>query len=86
MVKGIYRPEYETLTQLIRQMRANAGMTQSQCSEALGRPQSFMSDVENGSRRLDLVQIRDLCAVLGTDLPTFVRTYESLLAGSEQDR
>ncbi|MCY1296654.1 transcriptional regulator, y4mF family [compost metagenome] len=79
MVKAIYRPEYEALTQLIKQLRGSAGLTQSQCSEALGRPQSFMSDVENGARRLDLVQLRDLCAALGTDLQTFVSAYESLL-------
>ncbi|WP_428557254.1 hypothetical protein [Pseudomonas edaphica] len=39
-------------------------MTQAQCSAALGRPQSFMSDVERGVRRLDTAELRDLCLVL----------------------
>jgi hypothetical protein len=36
----------------------------------------IMSDVEKGSRRLDLIQLRDLCAVLGYRLPQFVNEYE----------
>ena len=55
------------------------GLTQAACSAALGRSQSFMSDVERGVRRLDLVQLRDLCAVLETDLSSFVRGYERAL-------
>lgn len=65
MTKAIYRPEYQILQDMLRQRRIAAGMTQAQCSAALGRPQSFMSDVERGTRRLDLVQLRDLIEVLG---------------------
>ncbi|MCG6577370.1 hypothetical protein EGM97_22000 [Pseudomonas sp. AF32] len=38
-----------------------------------------MSDVERGVRRLDTVQLRDLCFVLGTDLTTFSASYETAL-------
>ena len=60
-------------------MRVESGMTQAQCSAALGRPQSFMSDVERGVRRLDIVQLRDLCLVLKTELSSFSKTYEQAL-------
>jgi transcriptional regulator with XRE-family HTH domain len=76
MAKTIYRDEYVTFLRLLRERRAAAGLTQAQCSAALGRPQSFVSDVERGSRRLDIVQLRDLCAVLRTDLIDFVRSFE----------
>lgn len=48
-------------------------------SKALGRPQSFMSDVESGTRRLDLVQLRDLYKVLGITLTELVIELESVL-------
>lgn len=83
MTKAIYRREHQVLIKLLRAIRENADLTQSECSLALGRPQSFMSDVEKGSRRLDLIQLRDLCAVLGYTLPKFIDAYEEALASSD---
>lgn len=79
MPKTIHRQEYAVLLRLLRERREKAGLTQAQCSAALGRSQSFMSDVEHGTRRLDVVQLRDLCRLFKTDLPTFVRAFERAL-------
>lgn len=79
MTKAIYRREHEVFLKVLKRMRVESGMTQAQCSAALGRPQSFMSDVERGVRRLDTVQLRDLCLVLGTDLCSFSNAYEQAL-------
>lgn len=76
MPKSIHRPEHQALVDLLRKHRNAAGLTQVQCSKALKRPQSFMSDVESGSRRLDIVQLRDLCAVLGISLTELVEELE----------
>lgn len=35
-----------------------------------------MIDVESGTRRLDIVQLRDLCAVLGISLTDLVKELE----------
>ena len=48
MTKAIYRREHVIFLQVLKRMRVESGMTQAQCSAALGRPQSFMSDVERG--------------------------------------
>lgn len=58
-------------------------MTQVECSKALDRPQSFMSDVESGTRRLDIVQLRDLCKVLGVSLPELVQELEDAITTSQ---
>lgn len=79
MSKAIHRKENEVLIQLIRTLRREAGLSQEQCCWKLGRPQSFMSDVERGVRRLDLVQVRDLCTVFGISLQEFVRRYDESL-------
>jgi transcriptional regulator with XRE-family HTH domain len=79
MTKAIYRPEYGVFLEILKSRRIAAGLTQTECSKALGRPQSFMSDVERGSRRLDIIQIRDLCKVLGCDLPTLIQEFEQAL-------
>lgn len=84
MTKAIYRPEYEVFLQILKRHRIEAGLTQVECSKALGRPQSFMSDVERGSRRLDIIQLRDLCHALGFDLPTLVLEFERALQAPTQ--
>lgn len=79
MTKAIYRREHAIFLQVLKRMRVESGMTQAQCSAALGRPQSFMSDVERGVRRLDTVQLRDLCKVLDSDLVSFTNAFEQAL-------
>ncbi|MGF6199804.1 helix-turn-helix domain-containing protein [Pseudomonas laurylsulfatiphila] len=80
MPKTIYRREHDVLLSLLKKYRKEAGLTQVECSKALERPQSFMSDVETGSRRLDIVQLRDLCKVLGIGLAELVDEFERSLA------
>lgn len=79
MSKTIYRPEHAALLALLKKYRKAAGLTQVQCSKALNRPQSFMSDVESGTRRLDIVQLRDLCKVLGIGLTDLIVEFEKSL-------
>ncbi len=80
MPKTIYRPEHAVLLSLLKKYRKAAGLTQVQCSQALARPQSFMSDVESGTRRLDILQLRDLCEVLGVGLVDLVQEFENSLS------
>jgi transcriptional regulator with XRE-family HTH domain len=79
MPKTIYKPEHAILLTLLKKHRKAASLTQVQCSKALGRPQSFMSDVESGTRRLDIVQLRDLCKVLGIGLTGLIEEFEGEL-------
>lgn len=79
MPKSIYRPEYEVLIELVREFRRKAGLTQVDVSSELGVSQSFLSDVERGARRLDLIELRDLAHVCGTSLPEVVAELEARL-------
>lgn len=79
MSMTIYRHEHDVLLSLLKKHRKEAGLTQVERSKALERPQSFMSDVETGSRRLDIVQLRDLCKVLGIGLQDLIAEFERLL-------
>lgn len=71
MAKSIHRPEYDLLREMLRQARLDAGVTQGQLSDALGRSQSFVSDVERGVRRIDLLELSDVCFALGVDFAEF---------------
>ncbi len=76
MPKSIHRPEYESLRELIRELRTEQGVTQVTLSKQMGRSQSFLSDIERGVRRIDILELRDMCRLLDTDLPHFVAELE----------
>lgn len=77
--KSIHKVEYQTLLQMLRDMRTRAGLTQAELSEALERSQSYVSDVERGVRRMDLLQVLDYCEACGVRLSTFVKQLEAEL-------
>ncbi len=79
MSKSIHRPEYAVLTELLRDARLRAGKHQADVAAALDRSQSFVSDVELGARRLDLLELRDLCQILGVDFLDFVRVLDQAI-------
>lgn len=81
--KSVYREENLVLLRLLKQCRMEAGLTQAQFALALERPQSFASDIERGLRRLDLVQLRDICIALNIGLVEFVQRFEDELALSK---
>ena len=66
-MKSLYSKRNQLLIRLLRESRMEAGITQTKLSEALGRPQSFVSKYENGDRRLDVVEFLDVCKLLGAD-------------------
>ncbi|MEN5062379.1 helix-turn-helix transcriptional regulator [Luteimonas sp. TWI1416] len=78
--KSIHRPEYKILTKLVRKMRDEANLDQADLADLLVRPQSYVSNVERGQRRLDLLELRDICMHCGLDLIEFVKRFEEAVA------
>ncbi|MAT50869.1 MAG: transcriptional regulator [Porticoccaceae bacterium] len=76
MEKSIYTSEHVVLTRLLRQCREERGYTQTELGELLGQSQSFVSKFERGDRRLDFVQLREVCRVLGVTLVDFAKRFE----------
>lgn len=79
MEKSVFTREYAVLLRLLRETRIAADVTQIQLAERLGQSQSFVSKCERGERRIDLIQLRMICQVLGVTLPEFVAELERRL-------
>ncbi|MEV6717273.1 helix-turn-helix transcriptional regulator [Lentzea sp. NPDC051208] len=77
MDKSIYSAAYQRLCGLLREIRAEAGLTQVQVAERLDEPQSFVSKYESGERRLDVVELRLVAEALGTTLPAVISELEA---------
>jgi len=71
----------EQLLSLLRFVRTEAGLTQTDVAHRLNQPQSFVSKYESGERRLDILELREVCGAIGTTLPEFIERLEEELAG-----
>jgi ribosome-binding protein aMBF1 (putative translation factor) len=79
MEKTIYTREYEIVLRLLKEARETAGITQVQLAKKLKQSQSFVSKIERGDRRIDIVQLRTICKIVGTTLMEFVARLEKEL-------
>lgn len=86
MDKAIYSAEQAELCQLLRSIREQAGLRQVDVARKLGEPQSFVSKYESGERRLDLIELKQVCAALGIVLAEFVRQFEAISTASPRNR
>lgn len=66
----------KVLLELLRQVRLDAGLRQTDVAKKLGKPQSFVSNYESGERRLDLLQLQAVCEVVGIKVGDFVGRFE----------
>ncbi|MCC7303493.1 MAG: helix-turn-helix transcriptional regulator [Bacteroidia bacterium] len=79
MKKSLFKKEYKVLLEQLYRLRVSSNMRQSDLAKKLNLPQSFISKVESGERRLDLVELRLICKVLGSNLEEFTREFEKAL-------
>jgi transcriptional regulator with XRE-family HTH domain len=63
------------LAALLRQVRLDASLTQSQVAEKIGQTQSYVSKYEHGEQRLDLIELEAVCTAVGISLSNFVERY-----------
>ncbi|ENB7664459.1 TPA: helix-turn-helix domain-containing protein [Enterobacter cloacae] len=66
-MSSIYSNEYQLVIKTLRSARIEQGITQTQLAESLGKPQSFVAKVENGERRLDVIEFAVIARLLSLD-------------------
>lgn len=71
-VKSIYDQRYIEVVALVRKARERSGLTQREIAQRLGRPQSYLSKVETCERRIDFIELMQLCRVIGVTLADVV--------------
>jgi transcriptional regulator with XRE-family HTH domain len=76
MEKSISSQHLRALLDTLRQTREGASLRQLDVAERLGVPQSFISKYESGERRLDLLELEQVCEACGTSLFDFLTRYQ----------
>jgi transcriptional regulator with XRE-family HTH domain len=77
--KDIRLSQRKKLLGLLRGIRVDAGLTQSELASRLARDQTFVSKYESGERRLDILELREVCQAIGTDFVMFIRKLDKNL-------
>lgn len=78
MEKSKFATEYDVLRRLLHEKRTVAQLTQIDLAKRLKETQSYVSKVERGDRRLDLIQLRQFCKAMGISFVEFVREFDAL--------
>jgi DNA-binding transcriptional regulator YiaG len=74
MRKSQHTGEYHKLLQALRAAREAVGLTQGQVARRLGTYASFVSKCESGERRLDVLELVDLCRLYKLDPVELLRS------------
>ena len=68
----IYTEAHRRLINALKEARVAAGLTQAQVADHLGRPQPAVSQLESGNRRVDVIELAQLCTLYGLDMLDFL--------------
>ena len=80
MEKSIYSREYSLFLEQLRKAREEKGLTQTELAERLGQTQSFVSKVERGERRIDVIELMAYCGAIRISFIDFAERVELVLA------
>ena len=78
MHKTLYSRSYQAFLCLLVKSRLEARLTQTEMALKMEEDQSWVSKVERGVRRLDVVELEHWCRAIDMPMSEFVRQYEEL--------
>ncbi|NJP06834.1 MAG: helix-turn-helix transcriptional regulator [Chloroflexaceae bacterium] len=61
----LHTPEYQQFLARLKAARKQAGFTQLDAAQRLGKPQSYISKCESGERRVDAVELAAFATLYG---------------------
>jgi transcriptional regulator with XRE-family HTH domain len=67
MPKSVFTDAYGELLALLVETRKAAGVTQVELAKRLNRPQPFVSYLERGERRIDVIEFCAIARALGVN-------------------
>jgi len=73
MANSIYLKEYKKVIKRLKKARQESGLKQIEVAEKLGKPQSYISKIEQGERRIDVVELKEIADVYKKSIEYFIK-------------
>jgi transcriptional regulator with XRE-family HTH domain len=73
MVKTIFSEEHKHIVAQLKKARLQAGLNQKDVAELLKVNQSFVSKIESGQYRIDIVQLKQFAQIYKKTLNYFIK-------------
>lgn len=66
-----YRAKYNQFLIKLREARLEAGLTQVEVGKKLKQPQAYVSKIERGERRIDVIELSDFAQLYKKEIRWF---------------
>jgi len=73
MKKALYSKEHKILVGRLKQARKDANLDQKEVADLLGVSQSYVSKVEAGQRRIDVIQLKEFVRIYNKPINYFLK-------------
>ena len=73
MEKSTFTPAYAVLRQMLVAVRRAAGLSQRDLAARLKRERSFVARIEQGERRVDVIELMWICQACGADVRSVLK-------------
>jgi len=72
-MKSQHSKVYKDLLAALKDARLKAGVTQFEASTKLKKHPPYISKIESGERRIDVVELHELCVIYGVPVSKILR-------------
>lgn len=72
MTKILYSTEHKKIVEQLKKARKESGLDQKDVAMLLERTQSFVSKIEAGQRRIDIIQLKEFARIYKKGLSFFI--------------
>ncbi len=73
MPRAIYTKDHNAIVERLKTARIEAGLGQVEVAKKLGKTQSYLSKIESGQRRFDVLQLKEFAKVYKKELGFFLK-------------
>lgn len=72
MIRSIHTKEYKDVIDKLKKARVESSLKQEDVAEKLRKPQSYISKIERGERRVDVTELKELAKIYKKDINFFI--------------
>lgn len=73
MPRTVNNDEHMIIVKRLKEARLEAGLDQIEVAEKLNRTQSYVSKIESGQRRFDVLQLKEFAKIYNKPLDFFIK-------------